>query len=709
MNFKKSLLLVPALLLTWQLDAQNSRGKYTYPQSKKQNVEDNYHGTKVQDPYRWLEFDTAADVKAWVDEQNKLTQGFLSKIPYREKIKNRLAEIWNYPRYGAPFKEGDKYYFYKNDGLQNQSVLYVQDKLGAKERVFLDPNKLSKDGTVALGGLDFSKDGKYAGYSINRSGSDWQEIYVLDAKTATRTKDSIRWAKFSGIAWQGDGFYYSKFDEPKTGGELSSSNENQKIYFHKIGTPQSADVLVYQDATRPKISWGAGTTEDETMLLIYGNEGASSGNELYVKDLTKSDSKVQKLFGGFEFNYSVVDNIGKKLLVMTDAYAPRYKLVLIDPANPAPDSWETIIPENQNVLKNVSLVGGKILATYMQDASMHVYQYDMKGKQERKIELPGVGTVGGFDGKKEDKEVFYTYTSFTYPPTIFKYNIATGKSELYRKSEVKFNPDDYVSKQVFYTSKDGTKVPMFIVHKKGLELNGQNPTYLYAYGGFNISLNPGFTVSRLILLENGGVFAMPNLRGGGEYGEDWHKGGMLEKKQNVFDDFIAAAEYLIDQQYTNPQKLAVAGGSNGGLLVGATINQRPDLFKVAFPAVGVLDMLRFHKFTIGHAWVNEYGSSDNADQFAYLYKYSPVHNIKSNLNYPATMVTTADHDDRVVPAHSFKYIATLQEKNTGENPAFIRIDTKAGHGAGKPTAKQIEEWADIWSFMFYNMDAKVKY
>ncbi|MGZ5304906.1 MAG: prolyl oligopeptidase family serine peptidase, partial [Bacteroidia bacterium] len=589
------------------------------------------------------------------------------------------------------------YYFYKNDGLQNQSVLYVQDKIGGKERVFLDPNKLSKDGTVALGGLDFSKDGKWAGYSINRSGSDWQEIYVLDVN-GKRTKDSIRWAKFSGIAWQGDGFYYSKFDEPKTGGELSSSNENQKIYYHKLGTPQSADVLVYQDASRPKISWGAATTEDETMLIIYGNEGASSGNELYVKDLTKSNSQVKKLFGGFAYNYSVVDNIGGKLLVMTDANAPRYKLVLIDPAKMDQDNWKTIIPENENVLKSVSIVGGKIIATYMQHASMHVYQHDMTGKLERKIELPGVGTVGGFDGKKEDKEVFYTYTSFTYPPTIFKYNIATGKSELFRKSEVKFNPEDYVSKQVFYTSKDGTQVPMFIVHKKGLELNGKNPTYLYAYGGFNISLNPGFTVSRLILLENGGVFAMPNLRGGGEYGEDWHKGGMLEKKQNVFDDFISAAEYLIEQNYTSHEKLAVAGGSNGGLLVGATINQRPELFKVAFPAVGVLDMLRFHKFTIGHAWVNEYGSSDNADQFAYLYKYSPIHNIKANLPYPATMVTTADHDDRVVPAHSFKYIATLQEKSTSENPALIRIDSKAGHGAGKPTAKQIEEWADIWSF-----------
>ncbi|RYD75406.1 MAG: S9 family peptidase, partial [Sphingobacteriales bacterium] len=660
-------------------------------------------------PYRWLEFDTAADVKSWVQAENELTQSYLSKIPYRAQIKNRLSEIWNYPRYAAPFKEGGKYYFYKNNGLQNQSVLYVQDKLGAKEREFLDPNKLSKDGTVALGTLNFSKNGKYAGYAINRSGSDWQEIYVLDAATAKRTKDSIRWAKFSDIAWKGDGFYYSRFDAPKAGGELSSSNENQKIFFHKLGEPQSKDVLVFQDATRPKTGWGAGTTEDETMLLIYGTEGASSGNELFVKDLKNPNSEVKKLFSGFEFNYSVIDNIGDKLLLMTDRNSPRYRLVLVDPAKPDENNWQTIIPENKNVLKSAIIVGGKILATYMQDASMHVYQYDMAGKQERELQLPGVGTVSGFDGKKEDKEVFYTFTSFTYPPTVFRYDIASGKSEVFRKSEVKFNPEDYESKQVFYPSKDGTMVPMFIVYKKGLQLNGQNPTYLYAYGGFNISLNPGFTVSRLILLENGGVFAMPNLRGGGEYGEEWHKGGMLEKKQNVFDDFIAAAEYLIKENYTSPEKLAVAGGSNGGLLIGATINQRPELFKVAFPAVGVMDMLRFHKFTIGHAWVNEYGSSDDANQFAYLYKYSPVHNIKSNLNYPATMVTTADHDDRVVPAHSFKYIATLQEKNTGQNPVLIRIDSKAGHGAGKPTAKQIEEWADIWSFMFYNMDVSPKY
>lgn len=701
---------MPALLqLAFPLMAQNSRGQYTYPKSKKDTaVYDNYHGTRIQDPYRWLEYDTAADVKAWVTAQNEVTQNYLSKIPYREGIKNRLAELWNYPRYSATVKKGGKYYFYKNDGLQNQSVLYVQDKLNGKPRVFLDPNKLSKDGTVALGTLELSKNGKWAGYAINRSGSDWQEIYVLDA-AGKRTKDSIRWAKFSGIAWQGDGFYYSRFDEPKTGGELSSSNENQKVYFHKLGTLQSADVLVYQDASRPKVGWGAGTTEDESMLLIYGSEGASSGNELYVKDLTKADSQVKKLFGGFANKYSVIDNVGDKLLIMTDFGAARYRLALVDPANPAPDSWKIILPETKDVLKSVSLIGGKILATYMQDASMHVYQYDMNGKKEHEITLPGVGTVSGFSGQKTDKEVFYTFTSFTYPPTVFKYNVGTGKSELFRKSEVKFNPEDYVSKQVFYTSADGTQVPMFIVHKKGLELNGQNPTYLYAYGGFNISLNPGFTVSRLILLENGGVFALANLRGGGEYGEDWHKGGMLEKKQNVFDDFIAAGEYLVQQNYTNPQKLAIAGGSNGGLLVGATINQRPDLFKVAFPAVGVLDMLRFHKFTIGHAWVNEYGSSDNADQFKYLVKYSPIHNIKPNLNYPATMVTTADHDDRVVPAHSFKYIATLQEKNTGDNPALIRIDTKAGHGAGKPTAKQIEEWADIWSFMFYNMEVRPKY
>jgi prolyl oligopeptidase len=687
------------------------QGGLVYPQTKKGNVSDNYHGTTVADPYRWLENDTAADVKAWVEAENKVTQEYLSRIPYRELIKNRLTELWNYSRQGVPTEAGGKYYFFKNDGLQNQSILYVSSQpQGVKPEVFLDPNKLSADGTVALGNISFSRDGRYMGYAINRSGSDWQEIYVMDTKTKQRTKDSIRWAKFSGIAWKGNGFYYSRYDEPKGESELSSKNSNQKIYFHKIGDPQSSDELVFEDPSRPLIGYGAGTTEDESFLIIYGTEGASSGNEIYVRNLKAGDKETKKLFTtGFANNYSIVDNIGDKLLLMTDYESPRYKLVLVDPKNPDPKNWNEIIPESpKNVMSNVSITGGKIFATYMQDAAMHVYKYSLEGKQGGEISLPGLGTVGGFGGKRDAKTIYYSFTSFTYPSTVFKYDIATDKSTVLVKPDVKFNPADYESKQVFITTSDGTQLPMFIVHKKGLVLNNQNPTYLYGYGGFNISLNPTFTASRLILLENGGIFAMVNLRGGGEYGEEWHKAGMLAQKQNVFNDFIAAAEYLIENGYTNPSRLAIAGGSNGGLLVGATLNQRPDLFAVAFPAVGVMDMLRFHKFTIGYAWVNEYGSSDDEDQFQYLYKYSPVHNIRS-ANYPAVMVTTADHDDRVVPAHSFKYAATLQEKNTSQNPVLIRIETKAGHGAGKPTSKLIEEWADIWSFMFYNMDVEPVY
>lgn len=703
---KKNYLLMTALFTAISASAQQ-KTMLKYPDTRKDNTTDNYHGTSIADPYRWLENDTAAEVKDWVIKENKVTQDYLSQIPYRDKIKARLKELWNYPKFSAPFKKGDNYFFYKNDGLQNQAVLYVQKGLGAEPNVFLDPNKLSTDGTVALNNITFSKNNKYAAIGTSASGSDWVEIKVIDVATQQPTGDVIKWVKFSGATWKGDGFYYSRYDEPVAGKEFSNQNQFQKVYYHKLGTPQSADELVYEDKEHPLRYFGAGVTEDERFLVVVAAEG-THGNEVYYKDLQKGgDFKL--LFKGFENDYDVIDNIGDRLLVHTNNNAPNFRLVSVDPANPDPANWKEIIPQSKDLLNGASTGGGKLFASYLKDASTRLYEHELSGKLIREIKLEGIGTASLPSGKKEDKEFFYTFTSFTNPGAIYRYDITTGKSEVFRKTEVKFNIADYETKQVFYTSKDGTKVPMFIVHKKGLKLDGNNPTYLYAYGGFNISLTPSFSVSRLILLENGGVFALANLRGGGEYGEEWHKGGMLSNKQNVFDDFIAAGEYLVKEKYTSPSKLAIAGGSNGGLLVGACEVQRPDLFKVAFPAVGVLDMLRYHKFTIGWGWAVEYGSSEKKDQFDYLLKYSPLHNLKSGVNYPATMVTTGDHDDRVVPAHSFKFAATLQEKQSGDNPVLIRIETKAGHGAGKPTSKLIDEAADIWSFMFWNTGTTPKY
>lgn len=703
---KKNYLLMTALFAAISASAQQ-KTMLKYPDTRKDNTTDNYHGTTIADPYRWLENDTAAEVKDWVIKENKVTQDYLSQIPYRDKIKARLKELWNYPKFSAPFKKGDNYFFYKNDGLQNQAVLYVQKGLGAEPSVFLDPNKLSTDGTVALNNITFSKNNKYAAIGTSASGSDWVEIKVIDVATQQPTGDVIKWVKFSGATWKGDGFYYSRYDEPVAGKEFSNQNQFQKVYYHKLGTPQSADELVYEDKEHPLRYFGAGVTEDERFLVVVAAEG-THGNEVYYKDLQKGgDFKL--LFKGFEYDYDVIDNIGDRLLVHTNNNAPNFRLVSVDPANPDPANWKEIIPQSKDLLNGASTGGGKLFASYLKDASTRLYEHELSGKLIREIKLEGIGTASLPSGKKEDKEFFYTFTSFTNPGAIYRYDITTGKSEVFRKTEVKFNIADYETRQVFYTSKDGTKVPMFIVHKKGLKLDGNNPTYLYAYGGFNISLTPSFSVSRLILLENGGVFALANLRGGGEYGEEWHKGGMLSNKQNVFDDFIAAGEYLVKEKYTSPSKLAIAGGSNGGLLVGACEVQRPDLFKVAFPAVGVLDMLRYHKFTIGWGWAVEYGSSEKKDQFDYLLKYSPLHNLKSGVNYPATMVTTGDHDDRVVPAHSFKFAATLQEKQSGDNPVLIRIETKAGHGAGKPTSKLIDEAADIWSFMFWNTGTTPKY
>jgi len=679
-----------------------------YPVTKKIDHTDNYHGTIVADPYRWLEDPNSDETKKWVDEQNKITFEYLEKIPFRDKIKNRLTELWNYERYSAPSKVGDYYVYSKNDGLQEQSVVYIQKGLDGEPEVFIDPNKFSNDGSISLAGLSFSKDHKFASYMISRGGSDWREIFVMDVSSKKLLNDHLKWSKFGGMTWYKDGFYYNRYEEPKPGEELKQSNEFQKLYYHKLGTDQSQDVLIWEDKENPRRLFGAGITEDERFLIINVSQGSSSFNGVMYKDL-KNNSEIKWLFDKFDSRYSIIDNIGNDFLVLTNLDAPNGKIILVNPSKPEKENWVTVIPESKNVIQGVSVLDEKLFITYLKDANSKVSVFDLNGKYLYDVELPTIGTVSGFGGERKDTITFYTFTSFTYPPTIFKYDVKNNKSEIFRKSDVKFEMTDYETKQIFYESKDGTKVPMFVVHKKGLKLDGNNPALLYAYGGFNISMQPSFSVARIPLLENNVVYAMACLRGGSEYGEEWHKAGMLDKKQNVFDDFIAAAEWLIKNKYTSPEKLAIQGGSNGGLLIGAVVNQRPELFKVAFPQVGVMDMLRFHKFTIGWAWVSEYGSSDNPEQFKFLYAYSPLHNIKKRNNYPATLVTTADHDDRVVPAHSFKYIATLQENNIGNNPTLIRIETKVGHGAGTSTSKTIELNADMWSFMFFNMGITPKH
>jgi prolyl oligopeptidase len=707
---KNAVKLLSILTLGWMLTNCQKPAEtpqveaLNYPTTQKVDTVDSYFGEKVSDPYRWLENDTSTETGAWVDAQNKVTFDYLEKIEFRDRIKRRLSDIFNYPRYSQPFKVGEYYFFYKNDGLQNQSVIYVQKGLEGTPEVFLNPNELSSDGTVTASVASVSNDDKFVAIVVNRGGSDRQEFYVMNVAEKKFTSDTVKMAKFSGASWYKDGFFYSAYGDVTKGVEvnLSQKNEYHTVYYHKLGTPQSADKVIYRDNKNKLRNFYAGVSEDERFLFLNSSEG-TSGAEILVKDLSKNtDFKV--LCPGFANEYTVIDNIGDKILVMTNMDAPKYKLVLIDPAKPAKENWKEVIPQKEELLEGVTMAGGKLFAQYLKDVSTRIQQFDSQGVMEREVELPALGTAFGFSGDKTDKEVFYTFTSFTYPPTIFKYNLESGKSDIFKKTEVKINPEEYEVKQVFYPSKDGTKVPMFIVHKKGLVLDGKRPTYLYGYGGFNISLTPSFSTTRFVLLENDGVYVMANLRGGAEYGEEWHKNGMLYKKQNVFDDFIAAAEYLIANKYTNSEKLAIAGGSNGGLLVGAAMTQRPELFKVAFPAVGVMDMLRYHKFTIGWAWAVEYGSSeDSLASFKNLLSYSPVHNLKEGTNYPATMVTTADHDDRVVPAHSFKFAATLQEKHKGTNPVLIRIDKKAGHGAGKPISKTIEEQADIWSFMFQNM------
>lgn len=672
-----------------------------YPETKKQtDTIDNYHGTEIADPYRWLEDDNADDTKAWVVDQNKVTEGYLSQIPYRGKIKDRLEKLWNYEKYSSPFKEGGKYYYFKNDGLQNQSVLYVSDDILQEGKVALDPNKFSDDGTASLGAMSFDKSGRYLAYAISEGGSDWRTAYVKDMETGKMLDDKVEWIKFSGLAWYKDGFFYSKYPTPKDGDELSAKNEYHKVYYHKLGTAQSDDVLIFETPDHAQRNCYASTTDSEDYLIISTSE-STSGNGLYVADLNKSMKDIRPIVTTFDSDYSVIDSDGSKLLVITNNEAPKQKIISIDANAPQKANWKTVVAENEDALRGASIVGGRLFVNYMHNASSKINVHDLDGKFQSELKLPGIGNSGGISGKKSDELGFYSFTSFTRPSTIYALDTKSLKSEIFRQPKVDFDSDAYETVQKWFTSKDGTKVPMFITMKKGTKLDGNNPTLLYGYGGFNIPLLPSFSISRLPLLENGGIYVVANIRGGGEFGKDWHKAGTQGQKQNVFDDFIGAGEYLVENGYTSKDKLAIQGGSNGGLLVGACMTQRPDLFAVAFPAVGVLDMLRYHKFTIGWAWAGDYGRSDDPEAFDYLVKYSPLHNVKP-VAYPATMVTTADHDDRVVPAHSFKFISELQDKHVGDNPVLIRIETSAGHGAGKPTSKQIEEAADILSFMLYN-------
>jgi prolyl oligopeptidase len=676
-----------------------------YPETKQVDTITNYFGTDVKDPYRWLEDDMSEETATWVALQNEVTFGYLDKIPYREQLKNRLEKQWNYEKVSRPFKEGDYTYFYKNNGLQNQYVIY-RKKGNEVAEVFLDPNTFSKDGTTSLSGLTFSKSGKLAAYSISEGGSDWRKVIVLDALTKEIKEDTIIDVKFSGISWRGnEGFYYSSYDKPK-GSELSAKTDQHKVYYHKLGTQQKEDELIFGGTSEQKHRYiGAGLTEDERYLVINAAT-STSGNKLFIKDLTDPNSQLITILNDTDSDTYVADNRGSKLYLVTNRNAPNKKVVTVDAANPQPENWKDLIPEAEHVLSSSS-GGGYFFAEYMVDAVSKVLQYDMDGKLVREIKLPGVGSAGGFGGKEEEKEMYFSFTNYKTPSSIYKFDADSGNYDVYWKPEIDFDSDNYESKQVFYNSKDGTKVPMIITYKKGIELNGKNPTILYGYGGFNISLTPSFSIANSVWMEQGGIYAVPNLRGGGEYGKAWHNAGTKMQKQNVFDDFIAAAEYLIENKYTSSDFLAIRGGSNGGLLVGATMTQRPDLMKVALPAVGVLDMLRYHTFTAGAGWAYDYGTSEESkEMFEYMKEYSPVHNVKEGVQYPATLVTTGDHDDRVVPAHSFKFAAELQAKQTGENPTLIRIETNAGHGAGTPVSKIIEQYADIFGFTLYSMGIK---
>lgn len=702
-------LILPAILTLVFVGCKEEPKKevisMTYPQTKKVDTVDTYFGVEINDPYRWLEDDRSEETAAWVNAENDVTFDYLNKIPFREELKKRLSALWDYEKVGAPFHEGNYTYFYKNDGLQNQYVLY-RYKTGedpSSAEVFIDPNTFKEDGTISLGETSFSKDGSKLAYSISEGGSDWRKVLVMNAETKELMGDTLMDIKFSGLSWKGEeGFYYSSYDKPK-GSQLSAKTDQHKVYYHKMGTPQSDDKVIFGATPEQKHRYiGANVTEDDRYLIIRAST-STTGNKLFIKDLTKPDSKFVTILNDTDSDTFILENVGSKLYIVTNRNAPNRKIVTVDAANPTPENWKDFLPETENVL-SPSTGGGNIFANYMIDAVSQIKQYDYDGKLIREVELPGIGSVGGFGSKEEERELYYSFTNYITPGSIYKYDIASGKSELFIKPEIDFNPENYESHQVFYNSKDGTKIPMIITHKKGLKMDGKNPTILYGYGGFNISLTPNFSITNAVWMEQGGIYAVPNLRGGGEYGEKWHNAGTQMNKQNVFDDFIAAAEYLIKNNYTSKDYLAVRGGSNGGLLVGATMTQRPDLMKVALPAVGVLDMLRYHTFTAGAGWAYDYGTAeDSKEMFEYLKGYSPLHNVKEGVQYPATLITTGDHDDRVVPAHSFKFAAELQSKQTGNNPVLIRIETDAGHGAGTPVSKTIEQYADIFGFTLYNM------
>lgn len=677
-----------------------------YPESPEVDQIDDYHGIKVADPYRWLENPDSEQSRAWIEAQNRLTFGYLNDIEERQSIKERLTRLWNYEKFRTPIKKADRYFYFKNDGLQNQDVLYTLTDLDAEPTVLIDPNTFSDDGTVALSGVAISENAKLVAYGMSTSGSDWQEWKVRNVETGEDLEDHIQWVKFSGASWTHDhqGFFYSRYDEPNDATKLEDVNYYQKLYYHRLGTPQSDDVLIYHRPDQKEWGFGGSVTDDGRYLIISVWRGTDPKNLVFYQDLTQPNAEVVELINTFEADYDFIDNDGTTFWFQTDLHAPRGRAIAIDITNPAPEQWHEIIPESDDTLQGISLLNHQFVAAYLKDAYSTVKIFNLDGSVVRDVELPGIGSVGGFRGQRDDTETFYAFTGFTTPPTIYRYDLVTGESILFRQPTVDFNPEDYETRQVFYTSQDGTHVPMFITHKTGVELDGNNPTLLYGYGGFGVSLTPSFSISNLVWMELGGVYAVPNLRGGGEYGEDWHQAGTKSNKQNVFNDFIAAAEWLIEHRYTSSNKLAISGGSNGGLLVGACMTQRPDLFAAVLPAVGVMDMLRFHKFTIGWAWTSDYGSPDDPDEFKALYAYSPLHNLRPGTAYPATLITTADHDDRVVPAHSFKFAAALQDAHAGDAPVLIRIETKAGHGAGKPTTKIIEEIADKFGFLVSVLD-----
>jgi prolyl oligopeptidase len=704
--------MAPAASTSTAARSSANDSKIVYPVTKKVEQVDDYFGTKVYDPYRWLEDETSAETKAWVDDQNRVTFAYLDKIAFREKLKTRLTELYNYPRIGAPFHYGETYFFTKNDGLQNQSVYYIQKGVNGKAEVFLDPNKFSPDGTSVLSAFSPSKDAKYVAYGISQGGSDWVTLSVMEIGTRNKLADEIMWMKSSGVSWYGDGFFYSRYPEPAKGKELSSKNEFHTVYFHKVGTPQSSDVLVYEDKEHPQRFHNVGTTEDERFLTLSVSERGKGkkGNALFYKDLSKGDTEFAPLVAEItDDSFGVIDNVGDKFLMRTNKNAPNGRVVLVDPKNPDEKNWKEVLPERSEPLQGAGTAGGKLFASWRKDVATRAYVFSLDGKLENEIALPGLGSAGGFGGWRDDKEVFYNFTSFNFPPTIYKYDIATKKSTVFRTVDIPgFKPENYETKQVFYNSKDGTRVPMFLVYKKGLKLDGNNPTLLYGYGGFNVVTAPSFSSLRLALLEQGVVYASANMRGGGEYGEKWHEAGTKLKKQNVFDDFIAAAEWLIANKYTSSSKLAIQGGSNGGLLVGAVSNQRPELFRAVIEQAGVMDMLRFQKFTIGWNWIADYGSSEASEaEFKALYAYSPIHNVRPGVKYPATLITTADHDDRVVPAHNYKYAAALQAAQGGPSPILIRVDTKSAHGASN-TTKSIEQTRDIYAFLFENLGVEYK-